>query len=454
MFTNMSYLISHNAPQLSYGAAVTDIDGDGEFEIFVAGYGQPSQILKWTEQGFINVASGILSNAGRQAISVAAADIDGDGREEIYVLNTDTFGGRKRFGDRLFKWYRGRWIDLFALPENQHVQNLFAGRSVGVVDRLGDGRYGFFVANYGGPMRLFELIRDSLELIDAAPEFDLNRVTGGRAVLPAPLISPRMDIFLNNENGPNFLFRNEGDGTFTECAEDAGIHDPFEHGRGVATLDVDGDGLLDLVYGNWDGPHRMYLQSQRHNFTNVAPPDLAHPSAVRTVLAADFDNDGNDEIFFNNIMEANRIFGWRDHQWQRLAIGDALEPEGAGTGAITGAFDGSGHLQLLITHGESIPQPLSLYTAPNDNNWLRVLPLTRYGAPARGALVRLYTEDHVQTRVICAGSGYLCQMEPVAHFGLGRSSAVERIEIQWTDGEMQILTQPPGVNMQIVVRHD
>jgi hypothetical protein len=452
LFTDSSYLLRNNQPQLSYGAAVLDVDGDGDLEIFITGYGQPCQVLKWDGSGFIDIADQTLQNMGRQAIGVAAADIDGDGREEIYVLNTDNFGGRKQVGDKLFKWHRGRWIDLFALPENRDVQNRFNGRSVGVIDRLGNGRYGFFVSNYMGPMRLFELIKDSLELIDAAPEFEMNRVTGGRAVLCAPLVSDRTDIFLNNENGPNFMFRNLGDGTFSECAEELGLSDPDEHGRGVAVLDADGDGLLDLVCGNWEGPNRLFMQNATRTFSNLAPLEMAHPSTVRTVVAADFDNDGNDEIFFNNMMQPNRVFGWRQQDWVRLPAGDALEPNGAGTGATVGAFDGTGRLQLLIVHGESNPQPLSLFTSsPNGNHWLRVLPLTQYGAPARGALVRLHIGNRIQTRVVCAGSGYLCQMEPVAHFGLGSATRVDLVEVQWPDGTTQSLT-PPTVDAQLVVR--
>lgn len=452
IFVDSSHLIQNNVPRLSYGAAVTDVDGDGEFEIFITGYGQPCQVLKWDGSAFVDIADPVLQNMGRQAIGVAAADIDGDGREEIYVLNTDNFGGRKQVGDKLFKWHRGRWIDLFALPENRDVQNQFNGRSVGVVDRLGDGRYGFFVSNYMGPMRLFEVIRDSLELIDAAPEFEMNRVTGGRAVLCAPIVTDRTDIFLNNENGPNFLFRNNGDGTFSECAEDVGVSDPDEHGRGVAVLDADGDGLLDLVCGNWEGPNRLYMQNAKRTFSNLAPLEMAHPSTVRTVIAADFDNDGNDEIFFNNMMQPNRVFGWRQHDWVRLPAGDALEPNGAGTGATIGAFDGTGRLQLLVVHGEASPQPLSLFTSqPNTHHWLRVLPLTQNGAPARGAAVRVHIGNRVQTRVVCAGSGYLCQMEPVAHFGLGAATKVDQIEILWPDGSTQRLT-PPAIDAQIVVR--
>lgn len=437
-FVDASHLFRDRSPQLNYGAAVTDVDGDGRFEIYVTGYHGKSQVLKWNGTQFIEMLEPTLANLNRQAIGVAAADIDGDGREEIYVLNTDTFGGRKRYGDSLYKWIDGKWVDLFMLPENQSTQNLYAGRSVGAVDRLGTGKYGFFVANYGGPMRLYELIDESFELIDAASELGLNRVTGGRAVLIAPLVSDLTDIFLNNENGPNYLFKNNGDGTFSEIADEVGLLDSGENGRGAAVLDANGDGLLDLVYGNWEGPHRLYFQNDDHTFSEVTPADMVYPSKVRTVLVADFDNDGYEEIFFNNISEPNRLFGWQNNHWTLLDIGDALESDGAGTGAVVGDFDQNGQLELIISHGESVVQPLSCYrAAQNGNHWIRIMPQTVYGAPARGALVRLSAGGRIQTRVIDGGSGYLCQMEPIAHFGLGATTEIDYAEILWPDGRTQ-----------------
>jgi ASPIC and UnbV/FG-GAP-like repeat len=185
------------------------------------------------------------------------------------------------------------------------------------------------------------------------------------------------------------------------------------------------------------------LQQEPSKFRDTAPMAMTIPSRIRTVIAADFDNDGYDELFFNNIGQPNRLFGYRSGKWISLDTGDALEPSGLGTGAAVGDFDGDGRLELVIAHGESGAQPLSLYHTPENRHfWLRVLPLTPYGAPARGAVVTLTTAERRQTKVIDAGSGYLCQMEPVAHFGLGTNAAIESVEVRWVDGAIAKLAAP------------
>jgi hypothetical protein len=453
MFVNRSNLVTYNPAQLNYGIAVTDVDDDGAFELFVTGFGGfPNMVLKWDGMALGDVTPPTLADPHRQAIGVAACDIDGDGSEEIYVLNTDTFAGAKRFADRLFDRAGEHWVDLFSLPMNQKMLNLTAGRSVASIDRNGSGNYGFYVCNYGGPMRLYELDEDG-RLCDMAQAARLDYVSGGRSVVALPLLTPRMDIFAGNEGGPNFLFRNAGDGTFDEIAIEMGVADSLENARGISALDANGDGAFDLVIGNWEGLHRIFCQQVDGPFLDRAPKEFAAPSRVRTVIAADFDNDGYEEVFFNNFGEPNRLFAQRNGILTKIDVGAAEEADGLGTGAAVGDFDGDGRLELMIAHGETGMQPLSYYHTPaNGHHFFRVLPLTAQGAPARGAVVRVITQTRRYCRAVDAGSGYLCQMEPVAHFGLGVETQIERVEVCWLDGQRQVIEKPP-VDQLLRIEH-
>jgi hypothetical protein len=477
MFVQHTDLLTTNPVQKNYGIAVTDIDADGTFEFVVAGYGAANQAFKWdaTTGNFKDVAleKPALQDTSGMAIGVAACDVDGDGFEELYILNTDSYSGQTTTSDKLVdRDDSGVYEDILA------GANHVAGRSCACVDRSGTGRYGVFVANYGGPMRLYEMPEGGREIKDVAPDVGMDKTTGGRALIAGPLVTNRMDVFANNEGWYggrllqnaskrrlnyrlNFLFAHDGDGKYTDIAEDVGLLDADNTGRGTAFIDANGDGLLDVVYGNWVGPHRLFIQEKDAStncpkFVDKAPEDMTIPSKIRTVIVADFDNDGYEEIFWNNIPGANRLFRKlpTDADWVSVKIGDALEEDGLGTGGAVGDFDGDGVLELVVAHGESGNQPLSYFrpTGYEGNHYLRILPLTSHGAPARGAKVSMQAGDRTQVRVIDAGSGYLCQMEPVAHFGLGALTAADSVTITWPDGASHTISNPGIDQMHRVER--
>jgi hypothetical protein len=460
MFVDVSGMIAVNPPRLYSGVAVADLDADGRSEFAVAGFGGPNRVLRWIGGQLRDAAPPLLADNGQFAAGLAAGDIDGDGREELYVVNIDTGSGSDRCSDRLFKSLPdGNWEDLLARPGNKSIGNISAGRSVAAIDRRGVGRYGFFVANYERPMRLYELGRDGL-LADLASPQGLGLVAKSRGVLAIPLFSDRPDLVCMVEDGPNLVFRNRGDGTFEECAAKSGLMDAGEQGRGITAVDVLGTGKLGLCWGNWEGPHHLVARSLEGVWRDRATAGLAFPSALQSLVAADFDNDGNDELFFNNSSESNRLFritigGSGESNGPEIIMldpGEALDPEGYGTGAAVCDIDGDGILELLVARGEREPQPLCIFKARSagENNWLRICPLTRFGAPARGAVVRVELLGRTRVKGVCGGSGYQCQMEPVAHFGLGPNGQADRVQITWPDGASRVLLNP-GTNRTITV---
>lgn len=446
-FLNLSHLLDDNPHMAGYGACVTSLGKgltgghDVGFNVLIAGYEGENIAYGYDGTRFARMGDLELADPDGMAVCICAADIDGDGREEIYIHNIDTFGGASAAPDRLLDYRRGRWFDLFTLADNITQQNFLAGRSVACVDRFGAGRYGFLVAHYGAPMRLFEAVGSTTgtawngAIRDEAARAGLGAVSNGRALVPGPFTSERTDIFCGTENGPHLFFKNMEDGRYINVAPALGLEDPHLHGRGAAAFDDDHGGL-GLCVASWEGRNRFFIRTgQRLN--DMAPPLMMAPGRVRNVVVADLDNCGHEEVFFHMLGQPNRLFAMRDERWVHVECGECAEPDGFGTGAVVGDFNGNGLLELLLVHGEAVRQPLSLFEhAPNDNNFVRILPLTRFGAPARGALVELTSEGRTQLRAIDGGSGYLCQQEPVAHFGLGQSRSIGQVRVTWPDGSV------------------
>ncbi len=433
-FEDITYQILENQPRLSYGVSVSDVNNDGNFEFIVTGFGFNNLALAHKKGILFNsINQSIFIDKNRKTIGVASCDIDQDGYEEIYFLNTDTYSGNKRYSDRLLDFDGNKFFDLFELEINQENLNLTAGRSVVCVDRNGNGAYGIYVANYGGPTRFYE--KDGNEIIDKASELGIDKITGGRAVISGNILSGRSDIFAANERGENFLYYNNN-GNFVELAKDYAVDDTFQNGRGTALSDIYYRGRLDILTSNWEGPHRAFVL-KNNKFVDIADKQFSAPSRIRTVISADFDNDGYDEVFMNNIGEPNKLFKIFDNgEFKEINIGNALETNGLGTGAAVADIDGDGILELLISHGESGYQPLTLYKANSKkNNFLRIKPINMHGAPARGATVTLVSNLRTHSKTIDSGSGYLCQMEPVAHYGIRKNERNIKIIVTWTNGE-------------------
>ncbi len=433
-FSNISNIIENNNDRLSYGVSVTDFNKDGTFEFVVAGFGYSNLALSYKNGKLINIMQDpLFVDEDRNTIGVSACDIDQDGFEEIYFLNTDTYSGEKKYSDRLLDNNNNNNIfDYFELEKNLENLNLTAGRSVVCVDRNGSGKYGIYVANYGGPTRFYEIEENEVE--DLAPVLGIDQITGGRAVISGHIVSDNMDIFAANERGPNFLYKNNN-GKFNDIAIEKNIQDTFQNGRGTALTDFLYRGELDIITSNWEGYHRIFVK-QKNSFLDMSSLDFRSPSRIRTVISADFDNDGYDEIFLNNIGQPNKLFRILDGgNLEEIKLEEALEAQGLGTGAAVADIDGDGILELLISHGESGAQPLSLFKANVSNtNFIRIKPLNTFGAPARGATVTLHSNLRNHAKTIDAGSGYLCQMEPVAHYGLREGEIIKNITIKWTNG--------------------
>lgn len=417
-FLEITDKIQDNPSLMRYGVASVEVKG--ETRVFVTGYGGPNSLMRWSDGELISDTPEELKDPQTNAIGAAGCDIDGDGQEEIYVLTTGKqYGGKKTTKDRLYDLQDGQWEDLL---EDSDVTNQFSGRSVAC--HFSHEGYSFFVARYAGPMQLITDTDQGLK--DFAPKYGMDKTTGGRSIVNVPE-NGDVDLFVGNERGRNFYFRKTDD-NYVEVADELGVADRRLPARGSTVYDKEGDGDLDLAVSNWNSENKLYENTDQ-GFKDITSDDFAEKGPARSLVSAEFDNQ-NTSIFLNSIASngraANKLF---DSEGKKIQVGDAVEPQGLGTGATVVDIDSDGTLELILAHGETGSQPLTMYKIPNQRESVRIKPVWKSGAPARNSLVKIDGKVYP----VDGGSGYLNQMEPWAH--IGDVSTPVNVTVLFPDGE-------------------
>ena len=225
------------------------------------------------------------------------------------------------------------------------------------------------------------------------------------------------------------LYRNNGDGTFTDIADEAGVAH-WEIGWGAVSLDWDNDGDMDLYYAG--------------NFGIVDPRGMAFSI---------FDNPGH--LFLNRgdgtFLEVSVQFGLfnRDEQ------GNNLDARGVSVGDL----DGNGFFDIVVANaakldpiGQITPGIPSFFRNPaNNNHWLKTKLVGRQSnRSAIGARVAITMDSQIQVQEVQSGSSFLSQNSLELGFGLGSRSRVEQIEITWPSGRSQLFFGI-GVDQTLVV---
>lgn len=234
---------------LSGGAVADDFDSDGWLDIIVSDW-SPSGQLRY----FRNNGDGSFTERTKEAglvglfggLNLVQADYDNDGDVDVYVL-------------------RGAWLEEVGRSyPNSLLQNDGKGRFRDVTFEAGLGE-------------------DHFPTQTAAwADYDNDG---------------HVDLYVGNENFPSQLFRNNGDGTFTELARQAGVtNDDFA--KAVVWGDYDSDRLPDLYVSNFGGPNRLYRNNGDGTFADAAPDaGVTYPFKSFPAWFWDFNNDGRLDLF-------------------------------------------------------------------------------------------------------------------------------------------------------------
>jgi len=270
---------------------------------------------------------------------------------------------------------------------------------------------------------------------------------------------------------PNFLFHNTGGLKFTETGLVSGIavaaDGKARAGMGIDAGDYDGDGRLDLVITNLDFEmHTLNRGLGRGLFgyatteSGIGFPTL--PFVGFGVAFLDFDNDGELDIAIANghiLDNAPRFRPGSTYMQRKLlfrnatrrrfvevgrASGPAFAAERVSRGLAAGDFDNDGDVDLLVTNNGQAAELLRNDGGNRANALLVRLRGAGKNTDAIGARIRLTSGSRTQIRDVKAGSSYLSQNDLRAHFGLGDARRADRLDIAWPSGRMETLANVPA----------
>jgi len=290
------------------------------------------------------------------------------------------------------------------------------------------------------------------------------------------------DIFVANDTQPNFLYLNDGDGTFTDVALRAGVAFD-ERGRARAGMGVDvthvtaGD-RISVAVGNFSHePVSLYTEIGGGAFQDLAgSAGLTRPTLrplTFGLVFADLDLDGFEDLVLANghiEPEVGRVQeGIRFAQPPRLfhntgegrfadatgAAGEEFARPAVGRGLAVSDYDRDGDPDLLLTVNGGPPRLLRNDVAdPARGRWLRLRLRGRPPNPgAVGATVTLWAGDRVRRERVRTGSSYLSQSEenPLL-FGLGRHDRVDSLRVRWPASGRVTTTGPVAAGREITIR--
>jgi enediyne biosynthesis protein E4 len=272
------------------------------------------------------------------------------------------------------------------------------------------------------------------------------------------------DIYVAVDSQPSILFRNNHDGTFTDVAVIAGCaysEDGHEQaGMGVAVADYDCDGWLDIFKTNFsDDTSNLY-----HNNGDGTFIDMSFTSGVgvnsRYVAWGcgfiDYDNDGWPDLMQINGHVYPEIAGHEVGQsyknprivYQNLgngrfkdvsaAMGPGINEHYSSRGAAFGDYDNDGDVDVLVLNMNDLPSLLR-NDGGNKQNWIKIKLIgTKCNRTAIGARLRVVTGKHIQMDEVHSGSSVMSQGDLRLHFGIGKLTTIDTIEVRWpTTGKIE-----------------
>ena len=429
-FTDVTDKAGVGSSAYGTGATVGDYDNDGDIDLYVTNFGEDQLYRNNGDSTFTDVTTHAQVNNLNWGTSCAFADVDNDGHLDLYVANYAAYSPKDdiRCEERGVHVYCGP----HAYPA---VHDTFYKNN-------GDGTF----------IDMSVLYRPS----DLMPQHGLGVTFGDYDA------DGDTDLYVANDQDPNFLFQNSGSGNFLEVALISGVcyndMGKEEAGMGADFGDYDNDGWLDLTVSNY----QTETNTVYHNHDGTFFTDNTITSGIAEVTHGylgwgiklfDYDNDGYQDIFVANghlmdniaVLETHVTYPQRNLLFRNLGDGrfanvmsetDGLALEKVSRGAAIGDYDNDGDLDILVTNCNQRPDLLQ-NAIGNRNNWIQIQVVgQKSNRSGIGAKIKVVTGTHVQYWEVQSGGSYLSFHDLRAHFGVGKAEQIDLLEIRWLSGHI------------------